>query len=225
MKKILAILLALTCLLASVSVLTACGEEVCEAHVDENKDNKCDNCGADVTPEQPDDPEPQEDKRDAFVSAIGATNPEKVTVTVKTTTKYGELTSTYVTTFAADGSFTVDYTVEKFNDSLEATSTELKIVETGTITCNADGSYSDGGAFAGSNPQATGVKLNIKSDKVTEYNVNGDNFNATVKAADTKDVFGVEYKNDATLVLTKNNGKIVSASVISGDVQILCVYA
>ena len=50
----------------------------------------------------------------------------------------------------------------------------------------------------------------------------------TVKAANTKAVFGVEYASDVTFVLTKTSEKIVSLSMTytltEGTVEVVCNY-
>ena len=226
MKKILAFLLVISCMFACAAVLTACGDDECTEHVDANGDNKCDNCEADVTPEpQPPEDKPPvvEDKRPDFVSALAATVPTETVVTVTTNSEYGKLTSVYTTVYAEDGSFTINYSKQSYNLSLDPSNTDDIITETGTITCSADGNYSDGGSFAGSNPAATGVKINISSDKL-DYVISDDILTATVSEADTREILGNAYAEDATVVIIKNNGKIISASVTIGDLEIVCEY-
>ena len=223
MKKILAMLLALTCAIGCMFALTACGDDVCEAHVDEDNNKKCDKCQADMPDVEP----PKVDERPAFVTAIEATKPTQLTVTVKSNSAFGQLTSAYTTTYSStDSSFTVAYRTEKINDGFEVEGDV--IVSEGVITCDASGNYSDGGAFAGSNPAATGVKVKLTSDKLVNYTVTGDILTATIAAADTLEVLGASYGADVTLVLTKSEGKIVSVSLTYGAeenrVQISCVY-
>lgn len=219
MKKILAILLALTCFVGCAFALTSCGK--CEEHIDANGDNACDNCGADTTPA----PAPQEDECKAFADAIAATKPASLEVTVKTTSELGALQSTYKTVYSTtDSSFTITYRTESFNVTFE--SEDNVLVNEGTITCDAAGNYSDGGAFVGGNPASTGVVASL--DKLTNYTVEGDILVATVAADETLAVFGVQYDATVTLVLTKSEGKIISASLICGTetngTQISCVY-
>ena len=223
MKKIIAMLLAVTLIFSGIFVLSACGDETCTEHIDENSDNKCDNCDADLTP-----PPTVDEALVAFVTAMEATKPATLSVTV--TTKFGseDLVSTYNTVYSSkDASFTVTYCVQSVNSSLEG---EDIIEKEGTITCKADGTYSDNGSFAGSNPSATGVKANLTSEKLTDYTVSadGDTLTATVKAADSLDILGAEYENDASLVIVKNEGKIVSVTLSSGEgadfMKVVCIY-
>ena len=211
MKKFLAIILAIGCIFASLGVLTSCGGE-CTEHLDEDGDNVCDKCKEPIETVDP------SDKRSEFTAAMSATNPAELTVTVTTTDALGSLSSVYNTVFSADGSFVINYSKESFAD-LE--SDDEKVVKTGTISCSANGTYSDG-SFSGSNPLATGVTLDLS--KLKNFSTVGDILTATVAAADTQAALGVVITNDATLVLTKNNGKIVSVSVTTVDTVIVCEY-
>jgi hypothetical protein len=245
MKKILIMLLALTCAMSCVVALASCGNN---AHTcaDANGDGKCDNCGNAVQPApKPDEPctecvdsdlngkcdkcnkdveIPEPDYRPDFVAAMNATKPEVLVVKVVTESAFGALTSEYTTTYAADGSFVINSKVEKFN--LDINSGDEKVVTEAEITCDANGEYSDGGSFVGSNPAATGVKVDL--EKLAVYTIEGDLLSATVAKADTKAVFGVAYEGDVTLVVTKNNGKIVAVALTytaqDNVVKIVCEY-
>ena len=223
MKKILAILLALTCAVSCMFVLSACNDDVCTEHVDNDGDKKCDVCQADMS-----DPAGTEDKRTAFSAAIAATKPTTLKVTVKSNSPFGELESVYTTVYSTvDSSFTITYHTKQINDGFEV---DADIIEKdGVITCDASGNYSDG-TFMGSNPNATGVNANIMSDRLTNYTVSTDGniLTATIAADDTLAVLGVQYAEDVTLVLTKNEGKIISISLTYGAeanrVKVACVY-
>ncbi len=249
MKKILIMLLALTCAISCVFALASCGKD---AHTcaDANGDGKCDNCGAAVqpAPNNPDEPDgpctecvdsdldgkcdvcgedveiPAPDYRPDFIAAMNATKPEVLYVKVVTESSFGALTSEYTTTYAQDGSFVIDSSVEKFNVDID--SGDEKIVTVSKVTCAANGSYSDGGSFIGENPAATGVKVDI--EKLTDFITEADLLSATVAKAETKDVFGVTYEGDVTLVMTKNDGKIVAVALTytaqDNVVKIICEY-
>ena len=222
MKKILAMLLALTCVIGCAFVFTAC-DDACTEHIDENGDNKCDKCEAEMEV-----PANTEDKRTAFNAAIAATKPNTLTVTVTSNSAFGKLKSVYTTVYSTtDSSFTISYHTEEINGGFEV---DGDIIEKdGVITCDSSGNYSDG-EFMGNNPVATGVNANIMSDRLVNYNVSADGniLTATVAADDTLAVLGVQYASDVTLILTKNAGKIVSLSFAYGAeasrVSVTCVY-
>lgn len=192
MKKILIVLLALTCAFAMFS------------------------CGGGASVKD-------------FSDAIDATNPTVVSVEVTSDTAYGPLSASFVTAFAEDGSFTIDGTYEKFNTSTEGDADDVTTSVPVKITCDKNGSYSDGGVFAGSNPAATGEKLAL-GKKVKDANISEDGnvLTATVKAENTKAVFGIEYATDVSLVITKNDGKIISYTMEyateHGYDKIICSY-
>ncbi len=158
-----------------------------------------------------------------FTDAAAAV-PTGLSVTVKATTALGVLNSSYVTVYNQDGTSTIAYSVDKVNglDSDEDFTTV-----TGTISVDANGNYSDGGAFTGSNPAATGVKINFASDKIT-CSISGNTLSAVVAAADTQAVLGISLPSDAVITAVKSDAKIVSISVnytaAEGAVEILCAY-
>jgi len=173
MKKILIVLLALTCAFAMFS----CGKSV---------------------------------SLDDFEKAITNTNPTVVEVEITSDTAFGPLSASFKTTYAEDGSFVIDGSYEKFNTIAEGAAADVKAVVPVKITCDKNGNYSDGGAFSGSNPAVTGgvIKLSKKMD--AEISADGNVLTATVSADKTEAVFGIAYASDVTLVMTRNDGKIVS---------------
>ena len=158
-----------------------------------------------------------------FTDAAAAV-PAGLSVTVKATTELGVLNSSYVTVYNQDGTSTIAYSVDKVN-GLE--SDEDFSTVTGTITVDKNGNYSDGGDFAGSNPAATGVKVDFASDKIT-CSISGNTLSAVVAAADTQAVFGISLPSDAVITAVKSADKIASISVnytaTAGAVEIVCTY-
>lgn len=186
----------------------------CPGHKDENpEDGKCDICLASYSKPV--------DYRDAFKAAADATDPSKLTVTVKSVdADLGELTSVYVIDFAEDGSFTITATVQSFNEDVEG---DLILTKTVVITCDAAGNYSDNGEFVGANPVATGLSINfaaLKSFVTPTANV----LNATVASADSAAVFGIALGADANLVVNKSATAITGVSVTYANVNINCMY-
>ena len=197
MKKIFALMLIFTCAFA----LFSCGKEK--------------------------GPSPEEiayqEAVKTFTDAAAAV-PTGLSVTVKASTALGVLNSRYTTEYNADGTSTITYSVDKVNglDSDEDFTTV-----TGIITVDKNGNYSDGGDFAGSNPAATGVKINFASDKIT-CSISGNTLSAAVAAADTQAVLGISLPSDAVISAVKNEGQITSLSVnytvATGAVEIVCEY-
>ena len=183
MKKILIVMLALTCALAMFS----CGDKSVSL--------------------------------DGFKKASNNTAPTVVNVSVEV----GGLASNFKTTYAADGSFVIDYSYELFNSS---SSESDKSTIVGQVTCDKDGNYSDGGALTGTTAVATGAKLAFNSNKMENVTVSKDGnvLSATVKAANTKAVLGIEIATDVTLVVTKAADKIVSYSMEFDKTTITCSY-
>lgn len=168
------------------------------------------------------------DSVDGFNKAIKNTNPAVVNVVVESETSLGLLKANYETTYAEDGSFTIKYSYEKFNGIAEGDADDVIAIVSGTVTCDKDGNYSDGGALVGAATTVTGTK--IKLGKKMDYSVSRDGnvLTATIKAAKTKSVFGAEFPADVTLVITKAEGKIVSYTIRyttdAGTTNIICEY-
>lgn len=185
----------------------------CPGHEDANNDNKCDVCKAYY--------KPPVDFRSEFVAAVKATKPNVLVINI-TTTEVGKFTlnSAYTVTYGQDGSFVISGTVESLNPSLSG---DLIISTPINITCDAQGNYSDGGEFAGSNPAAQGISIDFM--KLKNYSTPSSTIlNATVAKADTASVFGVAYSNDVTLVVNKSESAITSVSVSYANVVISCEY-
>ena len=197
MKKIIALLLMLTCAFA----MFACGD---------------------------DEPTEEELAYQAIIAEYtkaAYTAPTALTVKVSTASVFGTLTSEYKTTYATDGSASIAYSVDKING---LDSADEKTTLTGTINVDASGNYADGGSFAGTNPLASGVKLNLASDKVA-FRATSELLSGTVASADTEAVLGIAIATDVTLTVTKADGKITSVALaytVDGNaVNALCTYA
>ena len=174
-------------------------------------------------------PPPDGDPSDvsAFTTAIAATNPTSVEIDTKLETEIGDLVGEFVITYATDGSAEIEYSYEKFNE-FSAGVTEAKSTVEGTVTLNADGSYSDGGELEGEAPAAAGFTLTLDTAKLKDAEINGNVLTATVEAANNKAVLGIETGYDVEMVLTKSDSGIVSLVVTytttSGPATITCSY-
>ncbi len=190
MKKILTLILVLTCAFA----LFACGgNEEAPVYTEAAAD---------------------------FITAFGATTVSTLKVTVTADTAEGTLTSTYTTVYNADKTSTMTYSIETIPglDSAE----DLEVV-TGTVTCDANGNYSDGGAISGK-LGATGVNFDIDSSVIKTFTIDGNVLAITVPAADTQAVIGYAVGSDALISVIKADGKIASITLSYTGVSIVCEY-
>ena len=216
MKKIIAFLLALTCTFALVACLG--NTDTCTEHVDENFDGVCDKCGAKV-----ENQDAQTQAFAAFVAAIANTNPSQQNIEVKVETDIGELNGSFAVTYNADGSATIEYSYEQFN---ELPADEAKTVVTGTVTRAADGAYS--GAITGTvGTSATEIQLNLAAVK-SSCVIEDEFLSVTVPAASNAAVFGVDLQADVTLAVIRSGDKIANYSLTYtsayGQVTIRCTY-
>ena len=147
---------------------------------------------------------------DDFKKAIENTNPTAIDVQITSDTALGALNASFKTTYAEDGSFVIEGFYEKFNTSTEGNAEDVKTVVPVKITCDQNGNYSDGGAFSGSNPVATGKEIKLKRRMKPSVSPDGNILTATIKARKTKRLLGAAYPNDVTLIITKNEDKIIS---------------
>ena len=148
-----------------------------------------------------------------FEKAIDQTPASKITVNTKMTTELGiVLHSTVETTFNPNGSANVHFYIERFNSDF--TSPEVIITKIGTVTLNADGTYSDGGEFADTlGTNISSVKLNLDEAKLDSYSIEGDVLSASVSAENTASVLGTAIDYDVDLMITVGSGRIVSVVV------------
>lgn len=146
---------------------------------------------------------------DAFVTAIENTNPKNITVDIEVETSLGELTSKYTVNYNDDGSAVITYTTEKFNAIGEGAEDELKSTVTGTVTKNADGTFTGDTNGVDVSGVTAGFKLDVKKMKDTAtINENNTVLTATVAAADTEAVLGTAYDKDVTVVIAIENGVV-----------------
>ena len=155
-----------------------------------------------------------------FITAFGSTTVNSLNVTVTTETAEGTLTATYTTEYHADKTSTITYSIETI-PGLD--STEDLVVLTGTVVCDAQGLYSDGGEIA-KKLGATGIKFDYDSNKITTFEVDGNVLAITVAAADTEAVIGYAIGADALVTVTKADGKITSVALSYTGVNIVCAY-
>ena len=146
---------------------------------------------------------------DAFVEAVENTDPKNITVDIEVETALGDLTSKYTVNYKEDGSAVINYTVEKFNAIGEGAEDELKSTVTGTVTKNADGTFTGDTNGADVSGVTAGFKLDVNKLKDTAtINENATVLTATVAAADTEAVLGSAFDKDVTIVIAIADGAV-----------------
>lgn len=199
MKKIIALILAIGCILSLASCNLITGN----------------------TPDEPDDsasiPEIQ--------SKVDASAPQGADITVTFKTALGDLNGAYDVLYNEDGTATVAYSYEKFNILGEG-STELKSTYTGTVTVAADGSVS--GDLGTEGLSAVSFELKLDESKLSGVAINAGVLNATVKAEHTEAVLGVALGYDVQLIVATGTTGVTSMTVsyttANGEVEIVTLY-
>ena len=185
MKKFLILMLALVCALA----MFACGDDPVIPGPD----------GGDKVP--------TELNIDEFVAAVNASSPKTAEIKVKMENALGTLNAEYDVVYTGDGAAAVNYTREVFN---EIGAEEPKSTVTGIAAITKDGAI-DSQAL-GATGSVVMTKLNLQLDKMTASK-DGSVLTATVSAANTASVLGVDFGADVTLVLYIANGTVSSFSL------------
>ena len=201
MKKIVALLLALVCVVG----LAACG---------------------DTTEEQG-----GLDEFVAAIAAADPTAATLTTAVSSNTfglTLEGEYTINYNEDGSAD--VTYAYEQLRQIDENTAVGDSIKQTLTGAATVAADGTVtvtSGDGAVGGQVTAVAGIKLNLDGSKMT-YTVSSGMLTATVKAADTSAVLGTAIASDVSLVVTVAGGMVSAITLVyntqDGQAEIVCVY-
>lgn len=133
----------------------------------------------------------------------------------------------YTVSLNEDGSATVKYWYDELNsdtldndaDLLERVSDQVAYVAAdGTVTGNLDGTVA----------AAVQCKMDLIPEKIEECKIERGVLTATVKAANTKAVFGVDLGYDATLDMRLDGEAISSYSIRyttdEGSANIVCTY-
>lgn len=207
MKKIIALILAIACMLCLAS---------CDILFPGNT-------------EKPDDTQKPDDSHAIpdIQAKIDASAPMGADVAVSFETALGELNGSYDVAYNEDGSATVNYSYEKFNTfTAGETATELKSVVSGTVTVAADGTVS--GDLGAEGLNAVSFKLQLDEGKLTSVAINAGVLSATVKAADTAAVLGVALDYDVQLVVATGTTGVtymtVAYTTTYGPVEIVTTY-
>lgn len=164
---------------------------------------------------------------DSFNSAIANSAPVSVIIETKFEhTRLGvDIKGEYTATFAEDGTATVEYWYYKLNEADLANDELLELVPDQVAYIAADGTVT--GDLEGTVTAAVQCKMNLDPSKM-EYSIDRGILTATVKAANTKAVFGVDLGYDATLDMRLAGEAIGSYSIryttSDGSAVIVCKY-
>jgi len=143
----------------------------------------------------------------AFNEAIANTNASNVVVETVVNSDLGELNSRYEIVYKEDGSATITYHYEKFNLIGEGADNEIKSEFDGTVTRNADGTYTGDMGDVDLSGVTAGFKVDLSSLEVT-INEAGDVLTATVPAASTEAVLGSAFSEDVALEVSIAGGAV-----------------
>lgn len=199
MKKLLSIILLLSCLLCVCS---------CDP-VNDVKDK--------ITGDSSDT---EVDAFTKFENAIAAASASAVEIEVVTFTALGELKSEYEVVYNADGSAVINYSYQRFYEFGEGPDDEVIKTVTGTVYRDKNGNFSETNGVDVSAVTAAGA-YDISAFKSTAViNDAGDVLTVTVPKANTQGTFGSEFASDvqfemiligdklASMTLTYNGGSI-----------------
>lgn len=205
MKKLLAMIIALSCVFCVVS---------------------CDDGGG--------NPPPQIPVFDGgvsfseFVKAAGQMNSVK-TSSIETkagNANSGELVSLLEITYAEDGSSVVEYSIDRYgNPDLDE---DFIVTESGSVSCDANGNYDGGTELVGSVIANGAYALNLDEYKLNDAKIEGNMLYAKVFSMDTQAVLGVEIKATVSVVVVITDGNITTLSAEytkdGNHVSVKCQY-
>lgn len=204
MKKILALILVVSCVFALGScklVKKIFGKDVDDAPTANE---------ADIAPIQ---------------AKIDASVPETANVTVNFKSTLGTLKSAYLVTYNTDGSATVNYTYEKFNQVGE--SKDLKTEFGGETTIGANGELTNAPEGIAA-VEALTFDITLDASKLHYATVTSGILDAVVKAENTLAILGVELGVDAKLVISIGTLGVSSIAISytteGGTVEIISTY-
>ena len=221
MKKILALILIVSC----IFTLCSCGL------FKKNDDNNDNDNGSNNTQTGGDNNSGNETPAIdvaavAVIQAkIDASKPATADITVTLEAALDDLFSEYNVTYNDDGTATVVYTYEKFN-TFDEDSDEHKSSYSGTVTVGADGAVS--GDIGTASVEALTFDISLDTSKLATAEVVAGVLTATVKAANTASILGVNLGSDASIVVSTNASGVsfIAISYISaaGPVEIIATY-
>ena len=160
--------------------------------------------------------------------AIDESAPVSASVDVKFESLLGELNGSYDVTYNNDGSATVVYSYERFNEfTLDSVQDEFKSVINGTVTVSADGELSDeiGGVAS---VEAVTFDIDLKDEYFTSVSVSNSVLRGTIKSENTFDALGVDIMYDVDLTIFTGSGRVTSIVIAyeseNGPIEISSLY-
>ena len=196
-------------------------------HVDENNDGLCDMCAK--VPNAPEQAPEQEvtgsvtsEQIKEFTAAINKKN-DPVAIAGTINMNNGFLTGEYAVIKGEDDTFMVGYEYKMLNGIDEGTAEEVYKTVSGIVTY-ANGEYSSGDGVINNIAKLQAASINLDPSKLQNLKIGDGSLGATVKAANTKAVLGVEYDTDVTISITICEDGVASFSVATDAFEIFCGY-
>lgn len=161
----------------------------------------------------------------ALQSVIDSSAPDIADISVVFDSSLGKLNGEYYVTYNEDGSATVLYSYEKFNSIGEGNG--FKSVYTGETTVAPDGTVTD--ALGGvASVEAVTFDITLDGSKLKNVVVSQNSISARVDKADTLAILGVALDSDADFIISTGKDGVVSVAIsymsASGAVDIVSVY-
>lgn len=160
--------------------------------------------------------------------AIDESAPLGASVTVLLESTIGDLNGSYNIAYNNDGTATVNYSYERFNEfTLDSVKEEFKSTVSGVVTVSADGQLSEeiGGVAS---VEAVSFDIALKEEYFVTVDVSSSVLRGTIKSENTYDVLGVDILYDVDLVIFTGSGRVTSVVISyvsdAGPVEITSVY-
>ena len=153
----------------------------------------------------------------SFQNAVMNTDIKNIEITALTESDLGDLTATYKISYANDGSATINYSYQKFNEIGEGAEDELISTYTGTVTRKANGTY-EGDLPEGLNLNSLSLGMTLDLTPVSESaTLSEDGYTLTVKVpkASTSAVFGYAFSQDVDFEMVLNSNLAVSTLTLT----------
>lgn len=161
--------------------------------------------------------------------AIDESAPLGASVTVLLESTIGDLNGSYNIAYNNDGTATVNYSYERFNEfTLDSVKDEFKSTVSGVVTVSADGQLSEeiGGVAS---VEAVSFDIALKEEYFVTVDVSSSVLRGTIKSENTYDVLGVDILYDVDLVIFTGSGRVTSVVISyeseAGPIEITAVYS
>lgn len=221
MKKIIALLLIVCCVLSFAA---------CNRNKNKDPEPTPDPIPGPPIVETPEDELTAEELAAiaAIQAKVDASVPETAKVTVLLEAALDDLKAEYNVTYNLEGTgATVEGWYEKFNTvGGDVFADDYKTTYTVNAVVDADGNVSGVGGVAF--VEAVTFDINLDSEKLSDVEVKSSYIGATVKAADTLAVLGVEIGYDARVIISVSSLGVYSISIsytsAAGNVEISATY-